>query len=1382
MESYNDIIGLQFLPMDDEFIQKIAVTQVSAPDLGNNQIRPDSVTSSLMGSVSESKDCETCHNKRSKCAGHPGFIRLGAPVLSSIFIPEIISYLKIICWECGRLIVKNVQMRSLKKVLTSITAKIKKGIVCEWCGATHPHVYENRKEGRSHLVQELYSFSHDTKESKKLWARDLFPSEVRTIFSRLTSETLALLGIKSPELSPLNFVNENFYVLPNSIRPNATSFGASKTSKHDINIQINNILKESRKLGDTSQGFDPVRNTKILKDLAINVYGYRMPVPSASDKKPVSLALDLAGKTGVIRGEVLGARILRIMRHFITGNPSARLDEVLVPLNLARDIQIEETVTPFNREYLMRFVANGDTVYPRCTAIFKKSTGLYYTLRVKKDIILENGDKIYRDLIDNDEFAFCRQPTLMKSNITALKARIYEGKTFAFNPNNTTLFGADFDGDEMNGYFSKDKISAYDLARMGGVHEAIISNGYGAPMIGQVQDGTLGCALLTRDAMRLNMMSACRMFDNTGLFPTFEGRKFPISGRDVFTELFRICGVKINYSSKATYFKPNLNPYREYSPTEVNVEIKNGVFVSGIIDKKAVGSKAYNGLYHKIYNKYGAQITMDICWYMQQIAINFLFIAGFTMHLNDFNLGGEQYENILRTEKSIIAESQIHTENLHAGNIVPPPGKTTEEFYESEQRKILASSESYNEYIHKGLDYENNHLYFAIHSGSKGSTTNLAEGAIACGQISVRDKRLKKNLAGRSSHFFPRDSVDPRARGFITNSYFRGLSPVDLVNASYAHRIGLIDKALSTADSGTKYREAISSLDSLVTNFFRGVMKGQKLRQTLYGGDGMDPRGTFKTFCELARKTDSELNSLKTEPGELEALKSARNFLRKLYINFQERTEEPFGGFAYIPVNYPLILSDIVSSKSEGKPASYTIARDFIRNLPRLYFNAGYKGNLPDYANEACTLFQAYLTWELRSEVCKSLSQHQMDILLRLIENSFINNLEDAGACVGIRSAQAISEPNTQQMLDSIHGKAGNKIINFKNIMSATTAGKMKNASMEIYLRDPSKELTQAFAKKIEMLKFRYFVNTYQIFYESFANVVHPKYKHEIKIIRKRAELMQPPSDLTNWCIRFDFNISRLISQNVTIEDIYIQIIRSFEWTYIVHETLNSENLFIRVYLRQEAGSSYKLTESHELKVFAEDLLDLTIRGVNGIKGTEVKSREITFVDETSALKTKSIYFVVTEGTNMSEILLYPEVDGRMTRSNAISEIQDFFGITCARNAAIDGLRGAVDGAYYSHYEVFADEMCSTHEFTALNRNGSASRGTSICQLIADSSFMRFLKLAVKKGKIDYNIGPNTSMIMGTTAKIGTNFAEVALNEEFVDSFANEQNEELENI
>ena len=445
MESINDIIGIQFMPLSDEFIKKTSVSNVQLPDIGSNNYKQDSVTDLSMGSVSLEKKCNTCHYNKDLCQGHSGHIELGTYVLSPIFIPEILFFLKVICHNCGLIIVETQQ--DIKNLASTITSKIKKGLNCYNCGAAHPHVYENRKDNRSNLIQELYTYNKETKETKKTWAKDLLPISIKTIFDRITPETLKKLGIKHDYLAPKNYLNEMFYVLPNPIRPNAMTFNTSKASKHDLNIQINNVLKESRKLGDTTFGLDEVKNAKLIKDLQLAVYSFKKPLPSNNDKQTSSITSYLNGKTGFTRGIVLGARILRIIRHYITGNPNLKLNEVSVPLELAMKIQVAIPVFEHNKDYLMKYIANGHKVYPRCVAIYKKSLGFRYTTRIKNDIILENGDILYRDLENGDVMAFCRQPTLMKSNITGMIVVIEPGgKTLSFNPNITPLFGADFDG------------------------------------------------------------------------------------------------------------------------------------------------------------------------------------------------------------------------------------------------------------------------------------------------------------------------------------------------------------------------------------------------------------------------------------------------------------------------------------------------------------------------------------------------------------------------------------------------------------------------------------------------------------------------------------------------------------------------------------------------------------------------------------------------------------------------------------------------------------------------------------------------------------------------------------------------------------------------
>lgn len=1381
-----DIEGLTFFPLSDKHIKETSVCEVKHHDTGSNSNIENSVASNYMGSNTDMKECATCLQVKKDCYGHSGHLNLNTTCINNSFIKQIIKYLKVICFKCGGIVVKYNENSTLSTLLSSVNSKIKKGLTCEniidentVCGEPHPAVHENINENKGNIMQEKLIYSLEKKKTETASYEDLLPDQIYEIFSRIPTNLYKYLDIKEGKedlLAPMNLLNKTFYVPPNILRPNQYS-ATGKAPKNSLNASINSILKASQNLGDRSTGMKSNSNAKEIKDLNRLINAMKKPMDSGATKDTNIYSL-LSSKAGWIRSIVLGARLKRIMRCFITGDPRAKLDEVFVSQNMAMKIQIEEIVTEFNIEKLTQYLLNGSEIYPRCISVWKARDKSFYYTHINKNLVLEPNDKIYRDLTDGDVFIFCRQPTLMLSNMTAMYARVRKDvKTFSFNPNITPLFNADYDGDEMNGYCAFEAASFFEIKSFASIEQLIISNGYGSPLIGQIQDGLLGLVMLTRDNVNFNLENACRLFNNTGLFPVFPKSKI-ITGRNILTVLFNHLNIIINYKGTATYYKPELNPYRKYSETEINVEIKNGEFISGIIDKKTVGSKAYNGLYHRIYQKYGPQTTMQIIWYMQQIANNYITIHGYTCHRDDFKLTREQFDKIKENENSIIAESMNYAENLRLGNIYPPVGKTLREFYESEQIKILSNNTLYSENIHKGIDYENNNMYLMSQAGVKGSTANLSDMLISCGQVIVHDKRLPDILDGRASHLFHRDSNDPRSKGFVTNSYYSGLSLSDLLNLSYSHRIGLIVKAMGTADTGTKYRESISSLESLITGWLFETKKGQNIRQLIYGGCGMDPRAT----CKVQFKFNVYKKCVE---GEEKRLIKVNNFFASMLMQQQFRTDEKINTILYIPVNIHQIIDDINNSEPEKDKATikdkYQFVVAFIKTMPKFYFNKNYEGTIPVYYKSAVKLFRYYLYNELRSEIIDNYSMRQIKIITELIESHFINNLENAGTCVGIRSSQAISEPNTQQMLDSIHGKATNKIVNFKNIMSAITPEKITNPAMEIYFnRGITREQIEEFADKIEMLKFKYFISKYEIFYETYNKIRYNKYKDESKMLKETAETYTLPSDLLNWCVRIEFNLFRMISKDVKMEDIYIILIKLYPALYISFNTLNSDNPIMRIYFKQSILNKFNMNNSFDVEYAMNEVIETIIRGIDGIHLTEVNKKKIP---SQTIGETEDIYYILTEGSNLDAILNIDIVNKELTKSNCIKEMEKYWGKSVAYSNIIDGLRLSVKDAQITHYTIFASEMCAIWYTTALNRFGSHQRGSGTCQLIADASPVHFVQIAASRGTTDKKISPNSATIMGSIPdNVGTNINIVCVNEEFIEQQTEKKIKELEDI
>jgi DNA-directed RNA polymerase beta' subunit len=57
----------------------------------------------------------------------------------------------------------------------------------------------------------------------------------------------------------------------------------------------------------------------------------------------------LKGKSGRIRGNLMGKRVDFSARTVITGDPNIGIDELGVPWSIAQNLTFPETVTPLNR-------------------------------------------------------------------------------------------------------------------------------------------------------------------------------------------------------------------------------------------------------------------------------------------------------------------------------------------------------------------------------------------------------------------------------------------------------------------------------------------------------------------------------------------------------------------------------------------------------------------------------------------------------------------------------------------------------------------------------------------------------------------------------------------------------------------------------------------------------------------------------------------------------------------------------------------------------------------------------------------------------------------------------------------------------------------------
>lgn len=1428
------IVTYKFGIIGDSQNKRESSTTVNKYDLTYNELsgEPNSLNDLKMGSNNNETICHTCLHTKRKCIGHSGLMKLNYPVISPNFYDYCIKWLKITCFRCGKLVAGTPDTPvPLADYVKSVASKLNRGIECraivsavcnncgksdtnctcdepeieyEYCGEVHPNVTKDK----NHPIAIIQTFYKKTvKKSSKpaiLRTADLFPKQIETILNRIPADVIKQLLVK-PECHPSKLILNYVRVPPNTIRPD--NRGGERTDHNDITVHLYNIAKINQDIIDTKQV--KINEAKIrdkIYDLNLAVYDMVIgSTDSSGEKISSSIAQKFPGKRGRLRGNILGARVFRGARNFITNDTRLHPKNISVPHALMKRLEMPEKVNDRNRNYLMKYVLNGKNKFPGCTHVWKardnKKRRIEYIDSNK--IMLETGDIVYREPHMNDTILFNRQPTLMISNYTSHEININDEQVFRINVSVCKLYNADFDGDEMNIIYPPNRVAQFEIEKLSSVQEHMI-NSEGVPLLSLVQDSIIGMHYLTRSDTTFDKFHAMCMFDNIDVFPRINRSNY--SGRDIMTLLFKTTGTLINYSGKASYFNKFYNRFRDYNPLDVNLKIERGEFKSGAFDKSSLGAKR-GSIFHIIHNKYGPQKSLDLLWMMQQISLKYLQLHGLSMGINDFMITDESRKQVHVIEEKNMIEALNIMDKLKRGKIISPPGQTVEHYVEKLLISTLQISDEHWGPIHNGLDWLNNSLYAGICSGARGGPNNLLKASACGGYKLIRGKPLEKDLGGRASIYHTRDSPNPVATGYVTNSLTAGLPVDEFINGSKEARNVITIKTISTGVTGYQDRQAKQCFESHVIDSNRKLRKRNKLVQPLSGGNGLDPRYIKVVKYRLLNHDNDDMAAehvtnlkqfakkyqtaavKKMFSDEFAQLIADRNEFRNIMIKYESRCGKSLDNKCLAAVNVKSIVRDIVFEHKNRLRAStdpitminlvkqlcgsveyWLLHKHWRKNRKK----AGLDDVAPEYLRESTILFKIIIRSELnlkqmiKLKVDETLLKH---IIIR-IKVAYCNSLEMPGVPQGIRAGHGVNEPNTQNNLNAIHGtdRGGNQM--FEETIHVKPKEKMINPMMYVYVNpaiQEDKKRVSDIAAKIESLTLNMFVTEHQIFYEKYGAAVHPKYKSENEYVNK-SKLSKVPADLINWCIRLEFDKIKLISKQMDIEAIYCRIREIYPRLHIVYKTNNSPKLWMRIYIRQKLSETQKIIGSDSTYNFLLKLLQCRMSGIKDIIAATVEDKQITVVNDVNgAIEMKTIYYIETDGCNIPEVFMYPDIDPTRTWTTAVGEMDAHIDVTAARNTILDMIHKIVPQSSLTFVQLYADEMCSIGYATAVNVHGSSRRnGNAPLQLIGDSSVIQHVRDASINGKIDHLHGISAAMISGQAGKLGTLYFDIMVDDEYV--------------
>ena len=127
--------------------------------------------------------------------------------------------------------------------------------------------------------------------------------------------------------------------------------------------------------------------------------------------------------------------------------------------------------------------------------------------------------------------------------------------------------------------------------------------------------------------------------------------------------------------------------------------------------------------------------------------------------------------------------------------------------------------------------------------GSKGSALNVSQMIACLGQQAVDGKRIQNGFVRRTLPHFEVDSLDPAARGFVSNSFYSGLTATEFFFHTMGGREGLVDTAVKTAQTGYMARRLMKALEDLSVSYDGTVRNSERaVVQFKYGDDSLDPK------------------------------------------------------------------------------------------------------------------------------------------------------------------------------------------------------------------------------------------------------------------------------------------------------------------------------------------------------------------------------------------------------------------------------------------------------------------------------------------------------------------------------------------------------------
>ncbi|KZO94824.1 beta and beta-prime subunits of DNA dependent RNA-polymerase [Calocera viscosa TUFC12733] len=980
---------------------------------------------------------------------------------------------------------------------------------------------------------------------------------------------------------------------------------------------------------------------------------------------------------------------------------------------------------------------------------------------------LQVGDVVERHLIDGDIVLFNRQPSLHKLSIMCHRVKVRPWRSFRLNECVCGPYNADFDGDEMNLHVPQTEEARTEALELMSVKKNLVTPRNGEPVIAATQDFITASYLLSnRDTFydRRTFTQICtymadaledielppptiwkpeRLWTGKQIFnvlmrpnsksnvqvnvecPCHRGQKpnpryYPLSGRipkpGHEDEKVPVEELERQRDEAEKAGKGKDDPYGDFckplsmdlSPNDGWLVIVNSEIMCGVMDKATVGSGKKKSIFGAILRDFGPEEASGAMNRLAKLCARWLSNFGFSLGINDVTPGAELRA---RKEEMVAKAYEECTELIQQarlGKLKNKPGCDQDQTLEASISSILSKvRESVGDICMKELSIHNAPRLMSV-CGSKGSVLNVSQMVACVGQQIISGKRVPDGFQDRSLPHFPKKSREPPSKGFVSNSFYTGLTPTEFLFHAISGREGLVDTAVKTAETGYMQRRLMKALEDLVTHYDTSVRTSNGgMVQFRFGDDGLDPA------CLEGAGQPVDFDRTWMHAGAI----TSRDGRALLPFEIVDLTNEMLGSKKFRSECTQQYIDSLRSYMQAIARELGTIRQDY-----RMY-DAVHKEE--DWDAQTDLSLGAGPKEKAALENRIKITQAHVRGFLGTCWEKYVKGKIEPGSTVGAVGAQSIGEPGTQMTLKTFH---------FAGV-----------ASMNVTLGVPRiKEIINA-AKSISTPIIS--AKLVERRNESAARIV--KGRLEKTYLGDVASVIEEAwaGDYTYIGIHLDMETIGKLQLELTIEDVKRAIVSSSKLKVKDgNVTIDARKNRLKIFFDSGEFKYY------ELRATKRVLPEIVVKGSAQIQRAVIN--KIEKADSPRGQPGENELLV--EGYGLLEVMTTEGVVGEETTSNHVIEVGKVLGIEAARRTIVNEIQYTMESHGMSidprHVMLLGDVMTYKGEVLGITRFGVAKMKDSVLMLASFEKTTDHLFDAAAYGKSDAILGVSESIIMGNPA------------------------------